>query len=74
MPLDIPMNPTQSASVAAAGYDPTTGTLRIRFIRGRTYDYLGVPAAAFAAFLSAPSKGRFVNLEIKPHYPVQRLN
>lgn len=74
MPRSIPMTPTTSSSITAAGYDAVTATLRVRFVRGRTYDYIGVPADAYDAFLAAPSKGRFVNFEIKPYYPVQRLD
>ena len=67
------MVPMDSTSIAAAGYDACDKVLRIRFVNGRTYDYRGVPPHVFAAFEAADSKGRFVNFDIKPHYPYQRL-
>ncbi len=67
------MRPVHSSSIAAAGYDPKRRILRIRFIGGDAYDYLRVPMAVFRELLDAPSKGRFVNRQIKPHYAYRRL-
>lgn len=39
---------------------------------GEVYDYLGVPPAVHDALLAAESIGRFVNVEIKPRYPVRK--
>ena len=57
-----------SSSIAAGGYDARSGTLRLRYIDGDTYDYRSVPSAVFDDLLDAPSKGRFVNWCVKPHY------
>lgn len=73
-PRWIVMHPVSSSSIAAAGYDPGSQTLRLRFVHGSAYDYQPVPAAIFQAFLAAPSKGRFVNWRIKPRYKCARLH
>jgi KTSC domain len=62
-----------SSNVAAAGYDRGRKILRVRFVRGATYDYLEVPAIVYRGLLDAPSKGRFVNSHIKPYYAYRRL-
>jgi hypothetical protein len=48
-----------SSNVAAAGYDHGFKILRVRFVRGATYDYLEVPAIVHKELLDASSKGRF---------------
>ena len=62
-----------SSSIAAAGYDAGGRMLRVRFVGGGTYDYLDVPSEVFSGLLEAPSKGRFVNYQIKPCYSYRRL-
>lgn len=55
------------------GYDPTTRDLRVTFMSGRTYVYLGVPPAVVADFNAAGSKGQFFNLAIRDHYRFREL-
>jgi KTSC domain len=69
----IPMFRMSSSNVAAAGYDHGRKILRVRFVRGATYDYLEVPAIVYRGLLDAPSKGRFVNSHIKPCHAYRRL-
>ena len=64
----IRLHRMRSSSIEAAGYDLKRRTLRIRFVRGWTYDYQAVPAKVFRDLLAAESKGRFVNWSIKPYY------
>jgi hypothetical protein len=71
--LRIAMGAMRSSSIAAAGYDRDCRTLRVRYIGGGTYDYREVAASVFDALLEAPSKGQFVNWQIKPHYRYTRL-
>lgn len=70
----ITMRAVRSSSIAAAGYDPVGRTLRIRFIGGDAYDYQSVPADVFRGFLDAPSKGRFVNWQVKPYFRYRRVS
>ena len=63
--------PVDSTSIAALGYDPEGSVLEIEFRQsGQIYRYFGVPAAEYAAFLSAESKGSYLNQEFKQRgYP-----
>jgi KTSC domain-containing protein len=68
------MVPVLSSSIAAVGYDAAASMLLVRFHdEARTYSYLGVPVGTYRAFLSAPSKGRFLAHFIKGRYPYQRV-
>ena len=59
-------NPVDSSSLASAGYDGEREVLEVEFRNGGVYDYLGVPAKVYRAFMEAESKGRYLNAEIKP--------
>jgi hypothetical protein len=73
MTRQIPMVLFISSSIAAGGYDTRSGTLRLRYIDGDTYDYRNVPSAVFDGLLDATSKGRFVNRYVKPYYSYVRV-
>ncbi len=62
-----------SSSVASAGYDAATRVLEVEFRNGGVYQYLEVPDEEFEGFITAPSKGRYLNTEIKARYPSRRL-
>jgi hypothetical protein len=68
------MPQVQSQAIAQAEYDPASHTLFLRFVDGDWYAYLDVPAAAYAALVQAPSKGRFFQGEIRDHYDFRRLD
>ena len=63
-----------STAVEAVGYEPRRQRLIVTFQGGARYAYSGVDEATYAALLEAESVGRFVNTEIKPHYPAARLS
>lgn len=65
------MQPVESSSVDAVGFDPARNELTVRFVSGDSYVYGMVPRSVFEALLEAESIGRFVNLRIKPQYPVR---
>jgi hypothetical protein len=58
-----------SRAIAAVGYDPASGRMKIRFVHGDVYDFCGVPAHVFEGLLDAPSKGRYYNEHIRDRYP-----
>jgi hypothetical protein len=70
----IEMQDVRSSSIAAVGYDLRRQTLRIRFVGGDAYDYLHVAHEVFRQLLDAPSKGRFINYEVKPRFPYRRVS
>ncbi len=68
------MRSVDSSSIAAIGYERSGRRLLVRFRdSGQIYAYLDVPRSVFDGLRRAPSKGRFVNDEIKPNYAYQRL-
>jgi hypothetical protein len=65
--------PVSSSSVVSIGYDAEIQVLEIEFQGSGTYQYQGVPQEVFDQLMSAPSKGVFVNKQIKPFYVVVRV-
>ena len=61
----------RSTSIAAVGYDDRANELHVTYLGGDTYVYALVPKSVFRALLEAKSVGTFVNLRIKPTYPVR---
>ena len=59
------MIPVDSTNISAIGYDYELATLRVDFLKGRSYEYYGVPAELYEGFLSATSKGQYLNIYIK---------
>ena len=55
-------------NVIAAGYEPISGTLRIRF-SGATWDYSGVPEDKFVSLRKTPFADRFFTTSIKGKFP-----
>ncbi|GEK80667.1 KTSC domain-containing protein [Agrococcus baldri] len=66
------MQPVESSSIEAVGFEPTRNELTVRFVGGGTYVYGMVPRSVFDDLLAAESKGRFVNQRIKPRYPFRK--
>ena len=57
-----------SSNIEAIGYDDDSRELHVRFLTGETYLYSEVPREVFDAMLDAPSKGSFLNRQIKGVY------
>lgn len=58
-----------STSISKFDYDPNTRVLSVWFVAsGKHYEFLDVPAEAFAAFQSAFAKGRYFNNHIRNNY------
>jgi KTSC domain len=58
-----------SSVIKAMDYDPALRVLRITYVSGKIYDYLGVPSKVMEEMKRASSKGIFLNRRIKGHYP-----
>jgi hypothetical protein len=67
------MRPVESSAVAAIAYDARCADVYVEFVDGDTYAYGRVPPPIWHAFETAPSKGRFVNLVLKPHFACRKL-
>lgn len=54
-----------SSNIDAIGYDEEAQELHVQFQGGSEYVYSGVPGDVHERLMSAPSKGRFLNTEVK---------
>lgn len=57
-----------SSNIEAIGYDDTTQDLHVRFLSGALYVYHGVPRNVFDELMLAPSKGSYLNRQVKNVY------
>ena len=57
-----------SSNIEAIGYDDDTQELHVQFLSVGLYIYSDVPREIFDYLMSAPSKGSFLNREIKGIY------
>jgi hypothetical protein len=62
-----------SKSLAEVGYDPDLETLEVQFRHGGVYQYYNVPPFMYERLMTAESLGRFLNAEIKGHYPEAKM-
>jgi KTSC domain len=63
-----------SSGVVSVGYDDWSKTLEVEFPGGAIYDYAHVPEVLYRDLLAAESKGRFVNLYIKPYFDHEEID
>lgn len=77
--MNIPeLFPVTSTNVQAIGYDTATSTLFVQF-PGRkgaapsVYQYRNFPPQKWDAFWHSPSKGSFLQSEVRPHYQGHRV-
>jgi KTSC domain len=64
----IPRQPVQSTAIAKIGYSKRRHILEIEFVNGAVYRYLDVPPAIYRGLMSAESKTRFYDSNIRKHY------
>jgi hypothetical protein len=69
----IHRQPVESSAVAAVGYSNRLHALEIAFRDGRIYRYTDVPASVYQQFISAESKARFYNRNVKGKYHCLRV-
>jgi hypothetical protein len=62
-----------STAIREIDYEAGRRRLTVRFQSGEAYVYAEVPKPVHRAFLSAESKGRFFQTEIRRRYPYRRL-
>lgn len=68
----IERNPVGSSNVVSIGYDPDSQTLEVEF-RSGIYQYYNVGQHIYEELMSAPSKGQFINSQIKNVYPFSKV-
>ena len=64
--------PVTSTNVISLGYDATTETLEVEFKSG-IYQYYNVPQSIYDELMVSESKGKFLNVYIKPTYPYAKV-
>lgn len=55
----------ESSNIEAAGYDPESKEMQVRFRGGSLYSYGNVPKSTYDGFLASESKGSFFHGNIK---------
>jgi hypothetical protein len=63
--------PVVSSNIAAIAY--ADGELFVEYIDSGTYMYRIVPEQVFDGLCQADSKGKFMNVEVKPFYECHKL-
>jgi len=64
----IPRQSVQSSAIAKIGYSKRHHILEIEFVNGAIYRYFDVPLPVCRELMSAESKARFYDSNIKKHY------
>jgi hypothetical protein len=64
--------PVSSSNIASIGYDESSLTLEIEFIRSGVYEYSDIPPHVYNELLNAPSIGIYFNATIKNKYPTTK--
>jgi hypothetical protein len=64
----IPRQSVQSSAIAKVGYSKRRHILEIEFVNGAVYRYLDVPVTVYRDLMSAESKARFYDSNIRKHY------
>jgi hypothetical protein len=62
-----------STMIKSVDYDKTRKSFKVEFHTGKTYEYKNVSPAKFNKFISAESKGKFLNTKIKPKHEYELL-
>ncbi len=64
----IPRQSVDSTAIAKVGYSKRRHILEIEFANGAVYRYLDVPSSVYRDLMSAKSKARFYDFNIKGKY------
>jgi len=62
-----------SSDIRSVGYNSQTSILEVEFMIGDIYQYFGVPEHLHSMLMSSPSKGQFLNDNIKFGYRYQKI-
>lgn len=69
---NIIFTPVESSNIISVGYDETTLSMYVNYPSG-TYKYDGVDKSVYESLLTSPSKGKFMNENIKGQYNYSRV-
>jgi hypothetical protein len=49
-----------SSNIASIGYDPETSILRVKFLKGSEYEYLGITPENHKGLMASETKGSYL--------------
>jgi hypothetical protein len=64
----IPREAVQSRAIAKVGYSKRRHILEVEFVSGAVYRYFDIPPSVHRDLMSAESKARFYDSNIRKHY------
>ena len=64
----IPRQSVQSSAISKVGYSKRRHILEIEFVNGAVYRYFDIPLSVHRDLMSAESKARFYDSNIRKHY------
>lgn len=62
-----------SSNIEAIGHDDDAQELHVQFLSGGSYIYHGVPREVFEEMMNAPSKGSYLNREVKGRFDYSKV-
>jgi hypothetical protein len=62
------MHYVESTAITRIEYGELSQELVVVFTSGEDYTYYGVPRDVYEGFVNAPSKGQYINTNIKDRY------
>jgi hypothetical protein len=68
------LTPVKSSNIEAAGFDPATRTLTVKFRNGGTYHYADCHQHHFDGLCSAESAGKYLHKHIRPAFKHSKAN
>lgn len=69
----LAMLPVNSSMANAVGYDASQQILQVEYSNGSVYEYSDIDAQTWESLQATDSIGRFINHNIKGHYPSKRM-
>jgi len=63
----------ESEAISFIRYNKNKKILEVKFKNRGKYQYVGVPEADFLDMMESPSKGAYLNKEIKKHYKFKKV-
>jgi hypothetical protein len=63
-----------STNIDSVGYNADTQTLTVKFkVSGQIYEYLNVPQTLYEGLMTAESKGKYINDNIRSQFTYRRV-
>jgi hypothetical protein len=63
-----------STNIDSVGYNADTQTLTVKFkVSGQVYEYLNVPQTLYESLMTAESKGKYINDNIRSQFTYRRV-